>query len=251
MMACTSPLFTTRSRPLRIALPSTVTCRFLTSNKAMRLISSLCFAVVVVGRLHAADLGVSGSLEIGILDAGRDRDLAGIRIVHEIDGTDGRERQIAQILRAGIDDLVRLAARRRADEIAAAQRMRLVAHPIFARPGEDEEHLVDDVVAVERERALAGWHHVNGAAEPGQADQRPDATPLDGEFLAMGAVHHGHVVNIDDRLVGHPTLPSRLTEISFCASTANSIGSCCSTSLTKPLTTRAVASSAESPRCRQ
>jgi hypothetical protein len=24
----------------------------------------------------------------------------------------------------------------------------------------------------------------------------------------------------------HPTLPSRLTEISFCASTANSIGSC-------------------------
>ena len=30
------------------------------------------------------------------------------------------------------------------------------------------------------------------------------------------------------------------------ASTANSIGSCCSTSLTKPLTTSAVASSAES-----
>ena len=48
-----------------------------------------------------------------------------------------------------------------------------------------------------------------------------------------------------------PTLPSRLIEISFCASTANSIGSCCSTSLTKPLTTSATASSADRPRCRQ
>src|SRR6516165_2139986 len=49
----------------------------------------------------------------------------------------------------------------------------------------------------------------------------------------------------------HPTEPSNETEISFCASTANSIGNCCSTSLTKPLTTRAVASSADSPRWRQ
>src|SRR6185437_1014649 len=49
----------------------------------------------------------------------------------------------------------------------------------------------------------------------------------------------------------HPTLPSSEIEISFCASTANSIGSCCSTSLTKPLTTSAVASSADMPRCWQ
>jgi hypothetical protein len=49
----------------------------------------------------------------------------------------------------------------------------------------------------------------------------------------------------------HPTLPSRLIEISFCASTANSIGSCCSTSLTKPLTTSATASSSLNPRCMQ
>src|ERR1043166_5274003 len=40
-----------------------------------------------------------------------------------------------------------------------------------------------------------------------------------------------------------PTLPSRLIEISFCASTANSIGSGCSTSLTKPFTTSPTASS--------
>src|ERR1035438_4475754 len=51
---------------------------------------------------------------------------------------------------------------------------------------------------------------------------------------------------------GHqPTLPSSEIEISFCASTANSIGSCCSTSLTKPLTTRPTASSWLSPRCTQ
>src|SRR6185369_377248 len=51
--------------------------------------------------------------------------------------------------------------------------------------------------------------------------------------------------------VTHPTLPSSEIEISFCASTANSIGNCCSTSLTKPLTTSAVASSADMPRCWQ
>src|SRR5215471_5367629 len=32
MMAWTSPLFTARSRPFKICLPSTVTCRFLTSS---------------------------------------------------------------------------------------------------------------------------------------------------------------------------------------------------------------------------
>src|SRR5262249_11956609 len=114
-----------------------------------------------------------------------------------------------------------------------------------------EEHLVGHVMAVEWKRALAGRHHVHGAAEPSRAEQRADAAPLHGELVAVSAVHQRDVVDIDDRTLRHPTLPSRLTEISFCASTANSIGSCCSTSLTKPLTTRAVASSADRPRCRQ
>src|SRR5205814_1019001 len=48
-----------------------------------------------------------------------------------------------------------------------------------------------------------------------------------------------------------PTLPSSEMAMSFCASTANSIGKCCNTSFTKPLTMSATASSAESPRCRQ
>lgn len=47
----------------------------------------------------------------------------------------------------------------------------------------------------------------------------------------------------------HPTLPSNEIPSSFCASTANSIGSCLSTSRAKPLTINATASSAESPRC--
>ena len=65
--------------------------------------------------------------------------------------------------------------------------------------------------------------------------------PADGTDAAGKPVH--------DQL--HPTLPSSEIAISFCASTANSIGSCCSTSRTKPLTISAVASSPDSPRCRQ
>ena len=49
----------------------------------------------------------------------------------------------------------------------------------------------------------------------------------------------------------HPTLPSRLIATSFCASMANSIGSACSTSRQKPLTTSATASSSSMPRWRQ
>src|SRR4028118_1019652 len=46
----------------------------------------------------------------------------------------------------------------------------------------------------------------------------------------------------------HPTLPSSEIPSSFCASTANSIGSCCSTSFAKPLTISATESSAFNPR---
>lgn len=46
----------------------------------------------------------------------------------------------------------------------------------------------------------------------------------------------------------HPTLPSRLMPMSFWVSAMNSIGSCWSTSRTKPLTMSATASSSERPR---
>ena len=49
----------------------------------------------------------------------------------------------------------------------------------------------------------------------------------------------------------HPTDPSKLIPISFCVSAMNSIGSCCSTSRTKPLTMRATDSSCDKPRLMQ
>src|SRR5713226_8599564 len=49
----------------------------------------------------------------------------------------------------------------------------------------------------------------------------------------------------------YPTLPSRLTFSSFCASTANSMGSSRNTRLQKPFTIIETASSALSPRCRK
>ena len=49
----------------------------------------------------------------------------------------------------------------------------------------------------------------------------------------------------------YPTLPSRLIPSSFCASTANSIGSSWKTSLQNPLTIIETASSVEMPRWRQ
>ncbi len=49
-------------------------------------------------------------------------------------------------------------------------------------------------------------------------------------------------------LVGYPTEPSRLIDSSFCASTANSIGSFDSTSRAYPLTISPTACSVDSPR---
>ena len=67
------PLSTTRSRPLRICLPSTSTCRFLTSSKAIATVSFvlLVFAVVVVGGLNATKADIGCGLEICVLDACR------------------------------------------------------------------------------------------------------------------------------------------------------------------------------------
>ena len=47
---------------------------------------------------------------------------------------------------------------------------------------------------------------------------------------------------------GQPTLPSKLTSMSFCASTANSMGSSLNAFLQKPFTIMEIASSVEMPR---
>ena len=76
---------------------------------------------------------------------------------------------------------------------------------------------------------------------PRQRERRAHVAAATGPALAHAQrlAFHGH----------YPTLPSSEMPSSFCASTANSIGSCCSTSLAKPLTMRPTASSVSSPRC--
>src|SRR5215204_2887704 len=146
---------------------------------------------------------------------------------------------------------MRLGTGGRRDQIACAHRQGLVAPAILSFARDDEEQLVHHVMAMERKCLLPRWHNMHGAAKTAQSERRPDASPFYRELLAVAAIEKGDLSDVEDDLFRHPTLPSRLTEISFCASTANSMGSCCSTSLTNPLTTSATASSAESPRCMQ
>ncbi len=73
------------------------------------------------------------------------------------------------------------------------------------------------------------WHHILSVSilREGLGTRRSNAEPPSGPERPI-----------------RPSLRGEI-EISFCASTANSIGSCCSTSLTKPLTTRPTASSCD------
>src|SRR5271163_3148086 len=138
----------------------------------------------------------------------------------------------------------------RAHHVAGSNGIAFLAQPIDPLARYDEEHLLVDVVRVARKRLLARRHDMKLATELARADSRTDATELGDKLRAIAAIAQIDVGDIDDWL-RHPTLPSRLMAISFCASTANSIGSCWSTSRTKPLTISAVASSPDSPRCRQ
>src|SRR3984957_7825071 len=141
-------------------------------------------------------------------------------------------------------------ARRRADHIAGADRGGLLAKTIVSLTRQDEEHFLVDVMGMARKRLLARWHDMQLAAKLARANHRPDAAELGDELSAIAVGAQRRVGDVDDG-PHHPTLPSRLIAISFCASTANSIGNCCSTSRTKPLTISAVASSPDRPRCRQ
>src|SRR5262245_7343193 len=98
---------------------------------------------------------------------------------------------------------MRLCARRRGDDIAAANRDGRVAKSIFAFAGHDEEQLVHDVMPMEGERLLAGRHDVHRATQALEPDQRADAAPFDGELLAIATVHKRHVVDIDDSFFSH------------------------------------------------
>src|SRR6185437_10966541 len=106
-----------------------------------------------------------------------------------------------------------------------------------------------------RERALARAVRTHDCVHLASVHREVEAAQ---DRLAVDA--NGEVAHRQQRLrvVAHrvagdhqPTLPSRLTTRSFCASTANSIGNSLNTSLQKPLTIIDTASSAERPRWRQ
>ena len=141
-------------------------------------------------------------------------------------------------------------AGRRGENVASLDRIGLEAKAIDARTLENDKQFVTVVVDVKRERLLARLYGHDHAAQPDRPDRRADRRELRREgALRAHCLAKRRVGRVDDRL--HPTLPSSEIAISFCASTANSIGNCCSTSRTKPLTISAVASSADRPRCRQ
>src|SRR5881396_1816421 len=89
-------------------------------------------------------------------------------------------------------------------------------------------------------RAVRSHDRVHLAGVDGEVDAREDLPSLD-----RGV----EVLDLQQRTLAQPTLPSRLMPSNRCASTANSIGSSLKTSLQKPLTIIDTASSAERPRC--
>ena len=97
------------------------------------------------------------------------------------------------------------AARRMGDDVALADRERLLADPHLALAFEDEEHLLVDAMVVERPGALARRHHGEVVAELLRADAPPDVADLRLEFLrrvpAPGAV--GAVADLAEFDVGH------------------------------------------------
>ncbi len=96
-----------------------------------------------------------------------------------------------------------------------------------------------------RERALARPVRAHDRVHLARADDEVD--PLED----LVPVFLDGSVKIRDFEKIHPTDPSSETPSSFCASTANSIGSSLRTRLAKPLTMSETASSAERPRWRQ
>src|SRR5438876_9461140 len=90
-------------------------------------------------------------------------------------------------------------------------------------------------------------------ARPIRANDRVHLACFDGEVDAredIPSLDRGvEVLDLQQRMLAQPTLPSRLIPSNRCASTANSIGSSLKTSLQKPLTIIDTASSGERPRC--
>src|SRR5690606_17757206 len=92
-----------------------------------------------------------------------------------------------------------------------------------------------------RERALARPVRAHDGVHLARIDRQVDAfqyfLALNADSKALYLKQHMFPSALGSRLsAAYPTDPSRLIESSFCASTANSIGSSRKTSLQKPLT---------------
>ena len=96
----------------------------------------------------------------------------------------------------------------------------------------------------------ASWRGHRPSAPAGVEEWISRAEANSPEIQALKSQFEAAQLEVEKARAGHyPTLPSSEIPISFCASTANSIGSSWMTSLTKPLTISAIASSSGMPRC--
>src|SRR6266581_4425384 len=144
-----------------------------------------------------------------------------------------------------------------ASSSSSPRRLRSALSAVRGREREQVLALVEDLALGHLERLVPGEDLREGAlarpvgAHDGVHLARPDleidaAEDLLAADVGVQVLHAQHGLR-----PRHPMLPSRLTLRSFCASTANSIGSSLNTSRQKPFTIIETASSAEMPRCVQ
>src|SRR5580658_139565 len=198
----------------------------------------------IVVDLENLELGAHGlqelpGIEVGLTPRaahGVERGAQEIHVVHA--------RDLDRVLEGEEDALTRPLVGAERQEVAALIGDAALRHVVAVAAGENA-----------RQRALAGavgphdrMHLAGGDA---QIDAAEDLAPIGDAGVQIGYLQHQSAFpSVSFNSLAQPTLPSRLTASSFCASTANSMGSSFRTSLQKPLTMSDSASSGERPRCR-
>src|SRR6187551_335164 len=116
-------------------------------------------------------------------------ELLRVRILHGLGCDHGAHRQVAQLVLAGVDELVRClgTAGRTGDEIPLPDRVALLAHAQFAAALQDEEHLFIGVMIVERKGALAWRHGGNVVAQRARTNTGADRTAARAEAFGGSA----------------------------------------------------------------
>jgi len=129
-------------------------------------------------------------------------EFAGVRILADIGERHGRDAVVAQHRGAGVDDLVRriLAASGGAEHVAGLDRIALGAQTIRSLALEDDEHLVFDMVVVERAARLAGLDFGIADAQILDPDHRPDARVGSAVEVALAPAVEREIGNVHDRL---------------------------------------------------